>query len=163
MSSLLQLFVLIPLAGFFFSLLIPRKKELIISRIAIGTIGFHLAGVIVFISLWLLNNFPVLDIKHLVVFKSTEFEIFIDFYFDKITAVYAFVGSVLAFLVTIFSRYYLHREEGFKRFFNTILLFFAGYNIIIFSGNFETLFVGWELMGLSSFYLLPFTGTGICL
>jgi NADH-quinone oxidoreductase subunit L len=58
--------------------------------------------------------------------------------------------------VAIFSRYYLHREEGFKRFFNTMLLFYAGYNIIIFSGNFETLFIGWEFLGISSFLLIAF-------
>jgi len=50
----------------------------------------------------------------------------------------------------------MHRDEGFKRFFNTILLFALGYNIIIFSGNFETLFIGWEIIGLSSFLLIAF-------
>jgi len=50
----------------------------------------------------------------------------------------------------------MHRDEGFKRFFNIILLFAAGYNFIIFSGNFETLFVGWEIKGLCSFLLIAF-------
>jgi NADH-quinone oxidoreductase subunit L len=156
MAQLLQLFILIPLIGFFFSLLVPRKKERAISWIALVTVGLHLAGIWIFSAGWLLNDHPVLDIKHIVVYKTTGFEIFVDFYFDKITAVFACVGSVLTLLVTLFSRFYLHREEGFKRFFNTILLFYAGYNIIIFSGNFETLFVGWELLGISSFLLIAF-------
>jgi NADH:ubiquinone oxidoreductase subunit 5 (subunit L)/multisubunit Na+/H+ antiporter MnhA subunit len=50
----------------------------------------------------------------------------------------------------------MHRDEGFKRFFSIILLFAAGYNFIIFSGNFETLFVGWEIKGLCSFLLIAF-------
>ena len=156
MQQLLQLFILVPLAGFFLSLFLPRKKESIISAIAISTIVLHIIGLLIFIAYWLMNNSPTLDVKHHVLFKARDFEIFIDFYFDKITAVYALTGAVLTFLVTIFSRYYMHREEGFKRFFNTLLLFYLGYNIIIFAGNFETLFTGWELLGISSFLLIAF-------
>jgi NADH:ubiquinone oxidoreductase subunit 5 (subunit L)/multisubunit Na+/H+ antiporter MnhA subunit len=99
---------------------------------------------------------PVLDLKDAVVFKTSKYEFFIEFYFDKITAVYLFVGSFLTFLVTLYSRYYLHREDGYKRFFNTVLFFYLGYNIVIFSGNLETLFIGWELLGISSFLLIAF-------
>jgi NADH:ubiquinone oxidoreductase subunit 5 (subunit L)/multisubunit Na+/H+ antiporter MnhA subunit len=36
------------------------------------------------------------------------------------------------------------------------LLFAAGYNFIILSGNFETLFIGWEIKGVCSFLLIAF-------
>src|SRR5688572_19739541 len=121
-----------------------------------GTVGIQLTALILFIGFWIWKSNPVLDVKHFTVYKTTGFEIFVDFFFDKVTAVLALIGALLTLLVTIFSRYYLHREEGFKRFFNTMLLFFLGYNIIIFSGNFETLFVGWELLGISSFLLIAF-------
>lgn len=156
MPELLLYFTLVPLAGFLVSLLVPRKKERPVSWIVLGTVGFHLAAVIVFSVYWFINGHPVLDKKLFVIFSTPELEIVIDFYFDKITAVYAITGSALTFLVARFSRYYLHREEGFKRFFNAILLFFAGYNIIVFSGNFETLFIGWEFLGISSFLLIAF-------
>ena len=156
MSQLIQLFIWIPLVGFLLSLLIPGKKESAIAGIAMATTGIQILGLVVFISYWLLHNHAALDIKHFVFFKSEDIEIFIDFYFDKITAVFSLVGSLLTFLVAIFSKYYMHREEGFKRFFNTKLLFFFGYNLIIFSGNFETLFIGWEFLGISSFLLITF-------
>jgi NADH:ubiquinone oxidoreductase subunit 5 (subunit L)/multisubunit Na+/H+ antiporter MnhA subunit len=156
MEHYLQYFIIIPLIGLLVSFLLPRKKEKIISMLVLGTVGIHLVAVLIFTLAWLLQEHSILDIKHLVVFKSQGFEIFIDFYFDRITAVYAVIGSMLCFLVVIFSRFYLHREEGFKRFFNNLLLFFTGYNIVVFSGNFETLFVGWELLGISSFLLITF-------
>jgi NADH:ubiquinone oxidoreductase subunit 5 (subunit L)/multisubunit Na+/H+ antiporter MnhA subunit len=156
MQYFLQVFLIIPLVGFLLSLLIPRKKEPVISWIALGTVGLQLTSLILFIGFWIWNDHPVLDVKHFTVYKTTGFEIFVDFFFDKVAAAFAFIGALLTLLVTIFSRYYLHREEGFKRFFNTMLLFFLGYNIIIFSGNFETLFVGWELLGISSFLLIAF-------
>ncbi len=156
MAQLLQLFILIPLAAFLVSLFLPRKKEPLISGLTIAAAGLHLLLCAGFCIYWLVNRHPTLDIKHIVLFKTEGFEFFIDFYFDKITAAYALVGSVLTFLVAVFSKYYLHREEGFKRFFSTLLFFCVGYNLVIFSGNFETLFLGWEILGITSFLLVAF-------
>lgn len=156
MSQLLQLFILLPLFSGLISMFLPKKNEKIISQLAISTGALHLAGIISFITYWLLHGHPVLDIKHIVFFSSADIEIFIDLYFDKITAAYALIGSVLGLLVTIFSRYYIHRDEGFKRYFSTMLLFFMAYNLIVFSGNFETLFMGWEVLGICSFLLITF-------
>jgi len=50
----------------------------------------------------------------------------------------------------------MHRDEGYKRFFNTILLFATAYSFIILAGNFETLFIGWEIKGIYSFILIAF-------
>lgn len=156
MSQILQFFILLPLAGFLLSLVIPRTKERIISFLSISFIGIHLLGFFAFVVYWLMNGHPTIDIKHFTLFKAGSFEFFADLYFDKITAAFAAVGCVLTLLVTIFSRFYLHREEGFRRFFNTLLFFYLGYNIVIFSGNFETMFVGWEIIGISSFILIAF-------
>lgn len=156
MTLLLDLFVLIPLAGFIISLLVPGKKENIISWVTYSTVGIHHAIFLVFMVFWLMNGHPTLNLKDIVLFKTEGYEFFIDFYFDKITAVYLLVGSFLTFLVAVYSRAYLHREVGYKRFFNTILFFYLGYNIVIFSGNLETLFMGWEILGISSFLLIAF-------
>lgn len=156
MESLLHLFVLLPLAGFIISLLLPAKKETLISWLAFTTAGLNFVLAAVFFAYWLLSGHPTLNLKDIVLYQSTEYEFYIDFCFDKITAVYLLVGSFLTFLVTIYSRYYMHREDGYKRFFNAILFFFLGYNIAIFSGNMETLFIGWEILGISSFLLIAF-------
>lgn len=156
MEQLLQFFILIPLMGFVVSLLIPDKKENSISWGSFISVGLHLSGALIFLGYWLLHHRPTLNLKEIVLFRTSGYEFFIDFYFDKITATYLFVGSLLTFLVTVYSRYYLHRESGYKRFFNTILFFYVGYNIVIFSGNLETLFIGWEILGISSFLLIAF-------
>lgn len=156
MESLLHIFILLPLLGFLVSLVLPAKKENWLSWSAFITVGLHLLAAIVYIVYWLVNKHQALNLKDIVVFKTSGYEFFIDFYFDKITVVYLFVGSFLTFLVTVYSRYYMHREEGYKRFFNAIMFFFAGYNIAIFAGNFETLFMGWEILGISSFLLIAF-------
>jgi NADH:ubiquinone oxidoreductase subunit 5 (subunit L)/multisubunit Na+/H+ antiporter MnhA subunit len=156
MATIFHLFILIPLLGLIISVLIPGKKEGLLSKAAFFTIGVHFFSAIVFFIYWLLHNHPTLNLKDIVILKTNDYEFYIDFSFDKITAVYLLVGSFLTFLVTVYSRYYLHREEGYKRFFNTILFFYLGYNITIFSGNLETLFIGWEILGISSFLLIAF-------
>ena len=156
MEHLLQLFVYLPLLAFFISLFVDKNKEKLLSAIAIASIGFHSLILLVITAMWMLHNFETIDYKHLVLYKSDFFEFFINFYFDVTTAVYALVGSLISLSVTVFSKYYMHRDEGFKRFFNTLLFFYLGYNFVIFSGNFETLFIGWEILGITSFLLIAF-------
>lgn len=156
LDLLIQLFVVVPLICFIISLFVPNRKEVMLSRTAMFASGFNLAAIIIFIFLWLLNNHPTFNLKEVSLYKDGDYEFLIDLYFDKITALYLLVGALLTFLITIYSRYYLHREQGYKRFFNTVLFFYSGYNITVMSGNFETLFSGWEILGISSFLLISF-------
>lgn len=155
-SMAIQLFILIPLAGFIFSLFPSAKKEIVLARTAIVTSGLNLLYLVFFLYIWLLQKHPVISTKETTIFNDSSYKFSIDFYFDKISALYLLVGALLVFLITTYSRYYLHREEGYKRFFNTILFFYLGYNFAVLSGNFETLFMGWEILGISSFLLISF-------
>lgn len=156
MTPFIHFFILFPILGFIITMIIPVKEETLLSRTAFFTVGLHMIGAQVFMFYWLFHGSPTLDIKDLILFKAPNYVFFIDFSFDKITAVYLFVGSLLTFLITTYSRYYLHREDGYRRFFNAILAFYIGYNIVIFAGNLETLFIGWEILGISSFLLIAF-------
>lgn len=156
LESLLHFFIWLPLVAFVISVLLPPRRERLISGTSFVTIGLHFLLSQAFIVYWLIVGGDPITNKEVVLFKTHGYEFFLDFYFDRITATYLFVGSLLTFLVTVYSRYYLHREEGYKRFFNTIHFFYLGYNMAIFSGNLETLFVGWEILGISSFLLIAF-------
>lgn len=156
LTSMLQLFIFLPLIGFALSMIIPPRKEDAISWVAYLTTGTQMVAAWLFLGLWLISGYPTLQTVELILYDTESYQFFISLYFDKITAVYLFVGSFLVFMITVYSRWYLHREQGYKRFFNTILFFYLGYNIIIFSGNFETLFIGWEVFGITSFLLIGF-------
>lgn len=156
MENTLQFFLLFPILGFLISVFLPEKKEKLISGIAFSTVFIQFLGIVLFSIIWIWNDSPDLNLKETTIFRTSHYEFFIDFYFDRITAVYLFVGALLTSLITTYSRYYLHREKGYKRFFTTVLFFFFGYNLAILSGNFETLFIGWEIIGISSFLLIAF-------
>ena len=155
MDFYLQLFVLIPLIGFILTIVIPNNEK-IISWISLSTVGIHLLFSIGFVAYWLFNKYIPIDLKEFSIYKSDGYNFFIDLYFDKISAVFALIGAFLTFLIVAYCRTYLHREEGYKRFFSIIIFFYVGFNFIVFSGNFETLFIGWEVLGISSFLLIAF-------
>lgn len=156
LTPYIQIFIAVPLLGFFLSLFIQPKNEKLLSMVAYYTAGIQFFTSFPFVIYWIYKGAETLNLKEITIYKSQDYVFFIDFFFDKITAVYLFVGAALTFLITIYSRYYLHREKGYKDFFNSILLLYLAYNWTIFSGNFETLFIGWELLGLSSFFLIAF-------
>jgi len=126
------------------------------SKWTFGMIGFNFLLLLSFVVVWLIHGAEATNFKDWSLFQSDGYNFFIDFYFDKVTATYGLMGGFLTFLITIYSRYYLHREKGYKRFFNTLWFFNLGYNWAVFSGNLETLFVGWEILGISSFLLISF-------
>lgn len=149
-------FVLIPLFGFLVSLLIGSGNENGFSRLAVGMVSIHLLVIVVFTIGWVLGGRNPINIPELVMYDNGSYRFLIDLYFDGITAVYLLVGAFLTFLITRYSRFYLHMEDGYKRFFNTVLFFYLAYNLTVLAGNFETLFVGWEMLGISSFLLIAF-------
>ncbi|MFM1946429.1 MAG: hypothetical protein RL207_712 [Bacteroidota bacterium] len=152
----IHFFILLPFVSFLLSLFIPKKKENALSILAYTSVGLQFLVSIFFTYQWASHGFHEINLKEFSVYQNGNYDFYLDFYFDKLTMVYLLLGSSLTFLITIYSRYYLHREEGYKRFFNTILFFFLGFIIIIFAGNLETMFIGWEVLGISSFLLIAF-------
>ncbi len=155
MNYMLLYFSIFPLFAFLLSLLLPQN-EWLVSRFALLAVVSH-AFIAQFYTLgWLFTDSVQISYQGPALYSSGGVELILAFLFDKITAVYSLVGSILTSLIVIYSRIYLHREIGYKRFFSTILLFYTGFNLIIFSGNFEILFIGWEILGISSFLLIAF-------
>jgi NADH-quinone oxidoreductase subunit L len=156
LNKIIILFILFPFAGFISSLFIKEKKEHLLSRIAMMTAGFQFFSVLIYILFWISSGAGDVNVKEVTLFSNDEYVFFIDFYFDKVTSAFLLTGSFITFLITRYSRYYMHLESGYKRFFNSILFFYLGYNWTVLSGNFETLFIGWEILGISSFLLIAF-------
>jgi NADH-quinone oxidoreductase subunit L len=156
MNQLLVLFIAIPFLAFLVSLFWQNKSEQAIGRIVRITKVTYILLAVSFALWWAVNGLTPVHYHLATVYQTSHFVFAFELYYDEITAVFSIVGAFLFFLVATFSKYYMHRDEGYKRFFNTILLFAAGYNFIILSGNFETLFIGWEIKGVCSFILIAF-------
>ena len=156
MNQLLISFIAIPLLAFLVSLFWQNKSEKAIGYIVRFTKVLYILVSVFFATWWVSNGLQPIHYHIGTLYQTDHFVFAVELFYDEITAVFSIVGALLFFLVATFSKYYMHRDEGYKRFFNTILLFATGYNFIILSGNFETLFIGWEIKGVCSFLLIAF-------
>ena len=156
MNHFIHLLVGLPILSFILSLFISSKNEKRIGQLAYSASLVHFILATVTALSWLMMDQQSFNLHDWSVYHHHDYDFYFDFLIDKTSLTFVWVGSIITFLVVTYSRRYMHKEFGFKRYFNTILLFYAGYNIIVLSGNFETLFVGWEFLGISSFLLISF-------
>ncbi len=80
----------------------------------------------------------------------------VKFVFDRLSVPFAILSFVLSGTIGAFASKYMHRERGFNRFFVLYAIFVLGMVVTSLAGTIETLFAGWELVGLSSALLVAF-------
>ena len=80
----------------------------------------------------------------------------VKFVFDRLSVPFVILSFVLCGTIGAFANRYMHRERGFNRFFVMYALFLTGMVVTSLAGTIETLFAGWELVGLSSAMLVAF-------
>ncbi len=79
-----------------------------------------------------------------------------DLLIDQLTAVMLLVVTGVGFLVHVYSVGYMHGDPRYSRFFAYLNLFLASMLILVLAQNLLVLFLGWELVGLSSYLLIGF-------
>ncbi len=156
LTQLLIALVLVPIIGVAGCFLMPKKWERGVITVAMTTILLELMTFLVFGYQWLSAGASPVSASIGDLYASQHYTFSLDFYFDKLSAVFLGMATLTTVLIFIFSKYYMHREPGFKRFYNTLLLFFIGLLLIILSGNFEVLLIGWEFIGMTSVLLIAF-------
>ncbi len=78
------------------------------------------------------------------------------FLWDPLSAMMTLVVTGVGALIHIYSIGYMHGDPGFGRFFTYMNLFITSMLLLVLGANFGILFVGWELVGLSSYLLISF-------
>ena len=75
---------------------------------------------------------------------------------DNLAITMMVVVTTISLLVNIYSQGYMENSAGYARFFSYLSLFAFSMLDIVFAQNFLVMFVGWELVGLSSYLLIGF-------
>lgn len=75
---------------------------------------------------------------------------------DALALPFLVLATLLCGVVGRFSQKYLHREPGYHRFFLLLCLFGLGDCLTLLAGSIETLYVAWEMLGLTSALLIGF-------
>lgn len=79
-----------------------------------------------------------------------------DLLLNNLTFLMYFIVQFIAFWVQLFSIKYMHDDKGFSRYFAFINLFVFSMLGIVVSGNLLLIYIFWELVGLSSYFLIGF-------
>ncbi len=155
MKLLLLACQLLPLSGLLLIFLSENNEK------KIATISYwfsHAMGIsiVALLTAWAASGFPNYEYHWFTLYEQDGYSFPILFYFDKVGAAYLFCIWTIFAIIVKYCRFYLHREQGYKRFFQTIFAFVFGLNLIVFSGSLDMLFAGWEIVGISSFLLIAF-------
>jgi NADH-quinone oxidoreductase subunit L len=73
---------------------------------------------------------------------------------DGLTIALLCVVTIVSFLVHLFSKGYMHGDERYRQFYRWLGFFTFSMLWLVVSDNLFTLYVAWELMGLSSYKLI---------
>jgi NAD(P)H-quinone oxidoreductase subunit 5 len=99
------------------------------------------------------RHVPVLSVEWI---SIPHYHFAVKFVFDRLAVPLVLLTFVLCGTIGSFATRYMHLEPGYNRFFTWLAVFILGMVLTCLAGTVETLFLGWELVGLSSVLLVAF-------
>lgn len=156
MESYIWLIPVLPLAAFIVTLLLGKwwiKDQahwLPILAMA-GSFGLSLAA---FIQIRGAEEPVVVELWRW--FSVGSFQVPFSLHVDQLTSVMLLVVTGVGLLIFIYSKGYMHGEDGYYRFFAYMSLFAFSMLMLVMAGNYLLLYFGWEAVGLCSYYLIGY-------
>lgn len=144
------------------------------SLLSLSYLGFYGVFVLNFVSLfslWLsivpyftsimkMNNFYYISLGKWM-YLSSNYKINFDFLIDNISLSFSFLTLSIAIFVYLYTFAYFRYEPLVDRLVIFLNLFIISMVFLVSSGNLVMLFLGWELIGLTSFFLINFWSTRV--
>ncbi len=133
----------------------PLREQVVSACSHVAILTGLLASIAILVLMLALNRLQVpISLGDWVMIPNYHFVV--KFEFDRLSVPFAILTFTLCGTIGAFASRYMHREPGFNRFFLLYSLFLLGMIITSVSGTIETLFSGWEMVGLSSALLVAF-------
>lgn len=126
------------------------------ARLALLASGMALLLLLGFSGEALFHNAAPGQVELFTWMESDGFHIRASLTLDRLSLSMGTLVGLIGFFTLKFSVNYMHREEGFQRFFATLSLFLAAMLLIVLAGNPLVMFLGWELAGVSSYLLIGY-------
>ncbi|GAB4194693.1 MAG: proton-conducting transporter membrane subunit [Sandaracinaceae bacterium] len=132
----------------------PSERE--VAGIAGVGVAVSLVASLVATVLFVMRGALALEVHLGTLFEVEGYAFSLDLLVDRLSIAMMLTTGLVTALVTRFSVRYLHRDPGFHRYFILLSIFDAGMQILVLAGSYDLLFIGWEMVGLSSFLLVTF-------
>ncbi|HEX9015020.1 MAG TPA: NADH-quinone oxidoreductase subunit L, partial [Chloroflexota bacterium] len=153
------LILLFPLLGFLYSALIGR----VLSRRSCGIVASLAVGASFVVGLMALSEMLALppESRHSYTVLYTwiaagNLTVPFSLLLDPLSMTMVLVVTGVGFLIHVYATGYMHGDTGYARFFAYMNLFVLAMLMLVLSGNFVQLVVGWGGVGFSSYALISF-------
>ncbi len=156
MKILISLLCLNPLLNFVFLSFAGKIRESKVSQLTSLSVFLQWVLVLVISSWWIYLGTKPIESILLTVYEHGDLTFTLYYLLDTISIAGLLTVTTIFLLVTRFSRYYLHKDPGYQRYFAILQLFLTGLTVLMIAGNIDFLFAGWEFLGVSSFLLIGF-------
>ena len=156
MIALTLILLLSPLIGTLLLLLCQNSSKdltILISNISI-LIAFLLSLILLYF--FYSSNLGPISANFLTFADTKLFSLHFGIYIDSLALIMSSVVTSVSLLVHYYSISYMKHDTSFNRFFIYTNFFTFSMLLIVFANNFLQLFIGWELVGLSSYLLIGF-------
>ncbi len=151
-AAVLLLPLLIALPGVF----LWRRGGNVLSLAALLVHGAGLAGAIAVLSGVASRGLDAARTIPWLAFPGTGITLTMGVHLDGLSAFMLLVVQLLAFGVVVVSRWYLHDDRFFGRFFASLSFFVFAMNGVVLASSLLQAFVFWELVGLGSYLLIGY-------
>jgi NADH:ubiquinone oxidoreductase subunit 5 (subunit L)/multisubunit Na+/H+ antiporter MnhA subunit len=131
-------------------------SEPVVARFSQGAAAVSSLASFVAAGAWAVRGARPLATSAHVLFQHADYRFVFQLTLDGASVVFLVLVQFTTGTVLRFSRFYLHREPGFQRFFATVLMFQSAMCVLALAGNLDLMFAGWEMVGFASFLLIAF-------
>ena len=161
-----NLFIVFTYSGVFFTFTV-LSSFLLINYL--GLYGVFIASTSTLFLFWILCGFVtymvwVNNLTHVVDFGkwftvAGGVNVYFDFYLDNLSLAFALLVLSIAFFINLYTFAYFRYEPNTSRLILLIDVFVISMTILVLSGNLVVLYFGWEMIGITSFFLINFWAT----
>ncbi|WP_343189689.1 NADH-quinone oxidoreductase subunit L [Buchnera aphidicola] len=146
-----------PLVAFLLLTFFLKKKSNIFPSLVGTTSIFYSFIVTILISINFLIDSKITVIKHLwTVISLKKFIVNFNLILDSLSLVMLIMVLGISLLIHFFSVWYMSFEKNNSRFFSYTNLFVFSMSILVLSGNLIFTYIGWELVGICSYFLIGY-------
>jgi NADH:ubiquinone oxidoreductase subunit 5 (subunit L)/multisubunit Na+/H+ antiporter MnhA subunit len=128
-------------------------------RIVLGALTTSAVALGALAAFTALSGRPHLEIELGPWFRVGHYEFELAFLLDELSLGFGLVVAIVGILIGRFAVHYLHRESGHARFFGFLGLAVAGLEVVALAASYDILFLGWEIVGVSSVAMVLFFHT----
>ena len=157
MNTIIALIPVLPLAGFFVTIVfgkrwLGRRPEIV--SLAMVTASWVLSLIVV--GQFFGDHEKVIDFNLFTWVSAGSFHVQWGYLVDSLTAIMLIVVGTIGMIVHYYSIGYMKGDGGYYRFFAYLNLFMFAMFTLILANNYLLVFLGWEGVGLCSYLLISF-------